>query len=130
METTDFSETPGGENQATSFVRRQVESWTTQLGVRIGSVASDMHNVAGELRQNPALGIAAGAVDQGAEMVERFGRYVQETDAQRLLRDMDTLARRQPLAVASGAMIAGFAAARLLKTSSARRYGGGERYAT
>jgi hypothetical protein len=130
METTDFSETPqAGLNQARSFVGGAVEQQTRRAGARMGAVANDIHNVGDQLRQNPALGTAADYVHRGADMVAGLGRYLQDANVDRLLGDMEAVVRRQPWAFASGALIAGFAAARFLKTSSARRYRGGEGYA-
>jgi hypothetical protein len=60
--------------------------------------------------------------DQAADRAERLGSYLQESDADRILRDVEDLARRQPWAVAAGGLALGFVASRFLKASSQRRY--------
>lgn len=128
-------------NRSKSFINRQVDERTTQLGQQMRSVGSDLHNVGAHLRDNPTLGAVADLVDQGAGAVESVGRYLQDADADRLVGDLENVARRQPWALARTAVVVGFGAARFLKSSSARRYaadserddsydGGGGRYAT
>jgi hypothetical protein len=54
--------------------------------------------------------------------VERAGSWLQESDGDRIMRDVEDFARRQPLLVVAGGMVAGFALSRLLKASSRDRY--------
>ena len=108
--------------QSKSFVSRQLHQQTAQWGEQIESVAQDLRNVSGQLRENPAAGIAATYVDQGADAIEQLGRYLGDVDLDRLLIDAEAFARRQPLVVAGGALVLGFAASRFIKSSSARRY--------
>lgn len=146
MQTTDVRDAAlGAVNQSKSFIGRQVDARTTQIGQQIGGVADDLRHVGDQLRQNAAVGGAATYVDQGADAIERVGRYLETSNSDQLVRDLESLARAQPWAFATGAMVLGFAAARFLKTSSARRYydsydagygdptgirSGGQRYAT
>ena len=53
---------------------------------------------------------------------ERLGGYLQESDGDRILRDVEDFARRNPWAVAAGGLLVGFAASRMLKASSGDRY--------
>jgi hypothetical protein len=123
MDTTDVGEAAqSAMRQSKSLVSRQVEQRAHQLGAQIGSVAEDLRGVSLQLRQNDTLGVAATYVDRGAELVDSFARYLRRTDADHLMRDAESIARSQPWAFAAGSMVAGFAAARFLKASSARRY--------
>ena len=65
---------------------------------------------------------AADAAQRTAAQAERFGSYLQEADANRILADVEDVTRRSPLAVVVGGVIVGAAAARFLKASSSRRY--------
>jgi hypothetical protein len=48
--------------------------------------------------------------------------YLQSADADRILADVENVARRNSWAVVIGGVVAGAAAARFLKASSSRRY--------
>ena len=125
MQTTDVRETAqNAVNQGKSFLGKQVDERSTVIGQQIGSVAQDLRNVGDQLRQSGAVSGAAGYVDQGAELVEKLGQYLQDADSDRLIGDLESYARKQPWAIAGAALVLGFAASRFLKTSSARRYRG------
>ena len=134
MQTTDVRETAqNAVNQGKSFLGKQVDERSTAIGEQIGSLAQDLRNVGDQLRESGTAGGAAGYVDQGADLVEKLGRYLQNADSDTLIGDLEHFARQQPLAVAGAALILGFAASRFLKTSSVRRYTsayGGGRYAS
>jgi hypothetical protein len=131
MQTTDVRETAqNAVNQGKSFLGKQVDERSTVIGQQIGSVAQDVRSVGDQLRQSGAVSGAAGYVDQGAELVEKLGQYLQDADSDRLIGDLESYARKQPWAIAGAALVLGFAASRFLKTSSVRRYtsayGGGQ----
>lgn len=126
MQTTDVREAArGAVKQSKSFIARQVDERTTQAGARIGTVAQDMRNVGDQLRRNETIGAAADYVDQGADVVDRLGRYLQDASSEQMIDDLERLARKQPWAIATSALVLGFAVSRFLKTSSARRYRAG-----
>jgi hypothetical protein len=64
----------------------------------------------------------ARAAEQVADRAESFGSYLRDADGERLLRDAEDVARRQPWLIAAGGLALGFAASRFLKASSSRRY--------
>ncbi len=126
MQTTDVRQTAQqAVDQSKSFLGKQVDDKTTEIGQQIGSVAQELRSVGDQLKQSPIAGPVTGYVDQGVEYVERLGQYLQDADSDRLLGDLENFARQQPWAVAAGALVLGFAASRFLKTSSARRYRSG-----
>jgi hypothetical protein len=53
-----------------------------------------------------------------------MGSYLTESDADRLLNDIEDFGRRQPMAVVGIGIAVGFAASRFLKASSRKRYQG------
>jgi ElaB/YqjD/DUF883 family membrane-anchored ribosome-binding protein len=108
-------------DQARTKVREQVDQRSTQIGEQISSNASDARSVADELRKQGKDGPARMA-DQAADRVERVGSYLTEADGDRILHDVEDFGRRNPWAAALGGLAIGFAASRLLKASSSRRY--------
>jgi len=117
-------------DQSKSFVSKQIDQRTTAVGEQIGSIADDLRRVGDQLRENGTASLATDYVDQGAEIIDRVGRYLQEADADQLIHDLEAFARRRPLMFASAAAVAGFAVSRFLKTSSARRFSASSAAAT
>jgi len=107
--------------QARDRVREQVDQRSTQAGQRVSSVAQDTRSVGEELRRQ-GKDQPARLADQAADRAERLGSYLQESDADRILRDVEELGRKQPWAVVAGGLALGFVASRFLKASSQRRY--------
>jgi hypothetical protein len=111
----------GAIGQARGRLGDQVDQRSTQAGERIAGTAGEVRSVAEELRRQGKDGPAALA-EQVAGQVDRVGDYLKGASGDRLLRDVEDFARRQPLLVAAGGLVLGFAASRFLKASSGRRY--------
>jgi ElaB/YqjD/DUF883 family membrane-anchored ribosome-binding protein len=109
-----------GAEQAKSTIRSQVDQRSTETGSKIKQQASDVRTVAEELRKQ-GKDAPAKMADQAAEHAERLGGYLHESDADRILSDVEDYARRNPWAVVAGGLAAGFLASRLLKASSDAR---------
>jgi ElaB/YqjD/DUF883 family membrane-anchored ribosome-binding protein len=107
--------------QARGRMSQEVDRRSTQAGEQVTSNASDARSVAGELRKQ-GKDAPARYVEQAADRAERLGGYLQESDGDRILRDAEDFARRNPWAVAAGGLVLGFAASRMLKASSGERY--------
>ena len=107
--------------EARGRVRDEVDRRSTEIGGRVGSSAGDARSVAEELRKQ-GKDTPARYVDQAADRAERLGSYLERSDGDRILRDVEDLARRNTWAVAAGALALGFAASRMLKASSGQRY--------
>lgn len=108
-------------SQAQDRAREQVDQRTTEAGERVSSTAEDIRSVGQELRSQGKEGPAKVA-EQAADRIDRAGSYLRDSDADRLLHDLEDFGRRQPWAVVGGAVVVGFAAARFLKASSRERY--------
>ena len=106
--------------QARGAFARTVDERSSELGDRIGTVAESTRRMADQLREEGQAG-PAGIADQAAERAERLGSYLRESDGDRLVRDVEGFARRQPWAVAAGAFVLGIMGARFLKASAERR---------
>jgi hypothetical protein len=107
--------------QAKGRVREQVDQRSTQAGEQVASTAQDVRAVSEELRKQ-GKDKPAQLADQAAERAERFGSYLKESDADRILSDIEDFGRKQPWAVVAGGVALGFLGARLLKASSQQRY--------
>jgi hypothetical protein len=107
--------------QARGRVREQLDQRSTQAGERVTSQASDVRTVASTLREQ-GQDKPAQLAEQAADKVEQLGGYLTSADADKLLHDLEDMARRQPMAVAFGGLALGFMASRFLKASSAQRY--------
>jgi ElaB/YqjD/DUF883 family membrane-anchored ribosome-binding protein len=109
--------------QAKDRLREQVDERSTQAGEQVTSQASDIRTVAEQLREQ-GKDKPAQIAEQAAERVESVGTYLRDSDAERILNDIEDFARQRPWAVIAGGFALGFAASRFLKASSRDRYYG------
>jgi ElaB/YqjD/DUF883 family membrane-anchored ribosome-binding protein len=107
--------------EARGRLRDGVDERSTRIGERVGAGAGDARSVAEELRKQ-GKDAPARYVEQAADRAERLGGYLEQSDGDTILRDVEDFARRKPWAVAAGGLVLGFAASRMLKASSGERY--------
>lgn len=107
--------------QAQGKLREQVDQRSTQAGEQVASTAQDVRTVGEELRKQ-GKDKPAQLADQAAERAERLGSYLKESDADRILGDVEDFGRKQPLAIVAGGLALGFLGSRFLKASSQKRY--------
>jgi hypothetical protein len=107
--------------QAKGRVREQVDQRSTEAGEKVSSTAGDLRSVGEQLREQ-GKDAPAKLAEQAADRTERLGSYLTESDADRILGDVEDFARKQPWAVVAGGLVLGFAASRFLKASSSERY--------
>ncbi|WP_205697452.1 hypothetical protein [Conexibacter sp. SYSU D00693] len=115
-----------GAEKAKGALRTQVEQRSTTAGQQISSQAGDARQVAEQLREQGKEGPAKLA-DQAADRAEQLGGYLERSDADTILSDVERYARDNPWTVVAGGLAAGFLASRFLKASSTQRVqaGGG-----
>jgi hypothetical protein len=111
--------------QAGSRLRQEVDTRSTDAGSQLQSTAQAMRSTGEQLR-GEGKETPAKVVDAVAQRTERLGSYLTSSDADRILRDVENTARRQPWLVAFGGAALGFLAARFLKASSSRRFQSGD----
>jgi hypothetical protein len=111
----------GAVGQARGRLSDQVDQRSTQAGERVSGTAADVRSVAEELRRQ-GKDAPATLAEQAASQADRVGDYLKGASGDRILRDVEDFARRQPMLVAAGGLVLGFAASRFLKASSSRRY--------
>ncbi len=107
--------------QARNRIRGQVDQRTTGAGEQLAGQAADIRTVADQLREQ-GKDKPAQIAEQAAQRTEQIGSYLKESDADRILGDVEGFARQRPWAVVAGGIAVGFVASRLLKASSADRY--------
>jgi ElaB/YqjD/DUF883 family membrane-anchored ribosome-binding protein len=108
-------------SQTREGLRSQIDTRTVQAGDQVTSTAHAFRSAGDELRRQ-GNDRAASAVDAVAERGERLGSYLSGADADRVLREAEDFARRQPWLVAGAGLTLGFVAARFVKATSAERY--------
>jgi hypothetical protein len=110
--------------QARDRIRDQIDRRSTTAGQQVTTHAQDVRSVGDALRQQ-GKDQPAKLADQAAERLERAGGWLTDSDADRILGDVEDFARKNPWAVMAGGLALGFAASRMLKASSTSRYRGG-----
>ena len=107
--------------QARGKLRDEVDTRSTDIGKQVSGTSEAIREAASQLREKGQDGPAR-ATEQAADKMEQAGRWLTESDADRILGDAEDFARRQPWAVLAGGLVLGFAASRFLKSSSQQRY--------
>lgn len=107
--------------QAQSRVRDEIDGRTTEIGRQIQSTGEDFRTVGKQLREQ-GKDTPARFADQAAQRVEQVGRYLSESNTDKILSDVERFARKQPWTVIVGGLTLGFVASRFLKASGSRRY--------
>jgi hypothetical protein len=111
----------GGAQQAQARLRDQVDQRSTQAGEQVSASADALRTTSRQLREQGQDGPAQ-AAEKVAHHAERLGGYLSESNADRILGDLEDFGRRQPMAVIALGVAVGFAASRFLKASSRERY--------
>jgi ElaB/YqjD/DUF883 family membrane-anchored ribosome-binding protein/uncharacterized protein YjbJ (UPF0337 family) len=109
--------------QARDRLRRQVDDRSTQAGEQVRTHAWDLRSVGDSLREQ-GRDQPARLADQAADRLERAGDWLTESDADRIIGDVEDFARENPWAIMAGGLALGIAASRMLKASSTDRYHG------
>jgi ElaB/YqjD/DUF883 family membrane-anchored ribosome-binding protein len=107
--------------KARDLVRGQVTQRSTDAGEQLSGQAGDMRAVAEQLREQ-GKDRPAQLAEEAAQRAERVGSYLKESDADRILADVEDFARRRPWAVVGGGIALGLVASRFLKASSTERH--------
>jgi hypothetical protein len=104
------------------YFTRQIESRSVDSGRRIRRAAQRLRTLANQLRQAPSTAGAANFADRGAGAVDRVGPYLERANLEQMIADAERFGRRKPLALATAGIAVGMLAARLLKSTAARRW--------
>ncbi len=107
--------------QAKSQVKTQIDQRSTQAGELVTTQASDIRAISDTLREK-GQDKPAQYVEQAASRIEGLGSYLTQSNADRILHDVEDFARARPTAVIGAGALLGFLASRFLKASSSERY--------
>jgi hypothetical protein len=104
------------QQQASSQINRQKETAASELSTVVNAVrrVGETLNTEGD---GPIARFAAQYGDKAANSLDRVAKYLREQDPKRLLNDVQNFGRRQPALMIGGALLLGFAGARLIKSS-------------
>ena len=99
----------------------QLDRRSTQVGEQVQAMGSALQSGVEQLR-NEGKDVPAKVMTQVAERAEDLGAYLQSTQADKMLTDLEHFARRRPWVTAGIGVLAGFVASRFVKASADRRY--------
>jgi hypothetical protein len=102
-------------------LREEIDKQSTEAGRQVEAVGQAMRSGAEQLRSDGKAPVA-GFVEGVAQRLEDLGSYLEHTDAEHVLADVEAFARRRPWLTAGAAALGGFIASRFVKASSERRY--------
>jgi gas vesicle protein len=108
-------------SKAGDQLRTQVDQRSTQAGEQVQAVSEALRTSSGQLREQGKEGPAK-LIEQTAGKVEGLGSYLRDSNADSILSDVESWARRRPWAAAGIGVVIGFIGSRFLKASSSRRY--------
>ena len=99
----------------------QIDRRSTDAGSMIREHADNLRQMSENLRDQGQQA-TANLVDGAAGRLESLSSYLTDTDGERIVHDVENLARSQPIVTATVGLAAGFLAARLLRASATQRY--------
>jgi ElaB/YqjD/DUF883 family membrane-anchored ribosome-binding protein len=108
-------------DEASFQVREQLDRRSTQAGEQVQAMGSALQSGVEQLRSE-GKDVPAKVMTQVAERAEDLGAYLQSTQADKMLTDLEHFARRRPWVTAGIGVLAGFVASRFVKASADRRY--------
>jgi hypothetical protein len=110
-------------SRASDTAKRQLSGGMSKAGDSLDQVAQAVRQTGDQLReQQPQL---ANVATTAADQVQQVAQRLRNSQPDELIRDVESLARRQPVIFLGGAVLLGMAAARLLKASPQSGGGGG-----
>jgi hypothetical protein len=107
--------------QGSVRLREQFDQRSTKAGSQVRSLAEALRRSGNDL-SNEGSSDASQLTGPAADRIERLGAYLEQTSGDELMREIETFTRRRPWMLAGIGMLAGAAAARIMKASSEQRY--------
>jgi ElaB/YqjD/DUF883 family membrane-anchored ribosome-binding protein len=101
--------------------RGQLDQRSTQAGEHVQAMGHALQSGVEQLRSE-GKDVPAKVMAQVAERAEDLGAYLQSSQADQMLRDLEHFARRRPWVTAGVGLFAGFVTSRFVKASADRRY--------
>lgn len=107
--------------RARGVVMDQIDRRTSDAGAKLQAHVTNLRSMSRTLRDQ-GLDNTANMVDYAAERLNGVSTYLTQTDGDRIVHDLESLAREYAVVTASIGFLAGLTAARLLKASASERY--------
>jgi ElaB/YqjD/DUF883 family membrane-anchored ribosome-binding protein len=107
--------------EANFQIREQLDQRSTQAGEQLQSIGKTLQSGANQLRSE-GKEMPARVVEEVARRADDVGGYLQSSEADRILGDIEGFARRRPWLTAGAGALAGLLASRFVKASGNRRY--------
>ena len=101
---------------ARGWLEQEADQRTTAIGSQARTIADAMRDTSSRLNDE-GQSQASRTTGMLADRVDQVANYLEQTDGQRLVSDVQDAARRNPWAFAAAGLIAGFAASRFMKAS-------------
>jgi len=101
---------------AAKSVRRRIEKRTRSAGARISKLAKLLQSSVRDAQSHDSP-FADDIVESIARRLDAAGRYLRISDTDRMLADVESLARRVPLTFTVAGFLLGFATGRFLRAS-------------
>ncbi len=108
-------------HNAKGVVIEQIDRRTTQLGNVVGGHVNNLYRMSDSFRDQ-GQDTTARLVALAAERLNAVSTYLTQADGDRIIHDIETVARTQPMVTAAAGFILGLAAARVLKAGAVARY--------
>jgi ElaB/YqjD/DUF883 family membrane-anchored ribosome-binding protein len=102
-------------------MREQLEQRSTQAGEQVQAIGKILQSGSNQLRSE-GQDTPARFVEEVARRADDLGGYLESSQADQILADLESLARRRPWVTAGIGVLAGFVASRFVKASADRRY--------
>lgn len=101
-------------------VREQLDQRSTQVGEQVQAIGQALQSGVDQL-SGEGMDVPAKVVAQVARRAENLGGYLESAQADQILADLESFARRRPWLTAGAGVLAGFLASRFVKASADRR---------
>jgi hypothetical protein len=113
------------QHKVSDQLRMRADTTRTRAADALGSVAQALTNSAEQLRSdNPDQGAPVDYVERAGNQIRRASDYLRNTNTDDIVRGAEDFARRQPAIFLGGALVLGFLAARLVKSTQGQTSGG------
>jgi hypothetical protein len=99
----------------------QIDRRTTDAGQMLDTHVNNLRTMSQSMRDQ-GLGATAGVVDYAANRLGTVSGYLTNTDGDRIVHDLEQVAREHTMVTGAIGLLLGLTAARVLKASASDRY--------
>jgi hypothetical protein len=109
-------------DQTKGFLAKETQKRAADIADQLGSAGKAVSEASTKLREEGNTQ-AAEITDRIASKMDSVANYLDRTEPDELLRDLEDFGRKQTAVLIAGGLLLGLAGSRFLKASSARRLG-------